>query len=179
MDDWSLLPSRNAESEPAPNPQSPMTSPTLPPARLTRPRQAPTAGADHPRPQTTALDPAGLARQPSDQSGAKPQNPNQRRRSMPHRNQFETPKVKDIERPLDITRPFMDDTGRPRGQARPPAGPDDCYGGTPRSALERHRSGSHGACRSEDGFEAAGSRDRRYRSLVNGLDDLGVVGAGR
>jgi hypothetical protein len=32
---------------------------------------------------------------------------------MPHRNQFATPKVKDIERPLDITRPFMDDTGRP------------------------------------------------------------------
>jgi hypothetical protein len=28
---------------------------------------------------------------------------------MPHRNQLATPKVKDIERPLDITRPFMDD----------------------------------------------------------------------
>ena len=54
MDDWSLLPSRNAESEAAPNPQSTMTTTTLP-ARLTRPRQAPTAGADHPRPQTGRL----------------------------------------------------------------------------------------------------------------------------
>ena len=31
---------------------------------------------------------------------------------MPHRNQPATPKVKDIQRPLDNTRPFMDDTGR-------------------------------------------------------------------
>src|ERR1700757_655636 len=78
MDDWSLLPSRNAVSEPAPNPQSPMTTTTLP-ARLPRPRQAPPAGADHPRPQNTALDPAGLARQPINQSGANPQNPNHHR----------------------------------------------------------------------------------------------------
>ena len=30
---------------------------------------------------------------------------------MPHRNQSATPKVKDIERTLDNTRPFMDDIG--------------------------------------------------------------------
>ena len=30
---------------------------------------------------------------------------------MPHRNQLATPKVKDIQRSLDITRPFMDDIG--------------------------------------------------------------------
>ena len=75
MDDWSLLPSRNAVSDPAPNPQSPMTTTTLP-ARLTRPRQAPPASADHPRPHHTALDPAGLAWQLINQSGAKPRNPN-------------------------------------------------------------------------------------------------------
>ena len=74
MDDWSLLPRRNAAREPAPNHQSTMTNTTLP-ARLTRPRQAPPIGARHPCPQTTALDPAGLARQPGDQSGAEPQNP--------------------------------------------------------------------------------------------------------
>jgi hypothetical protein len=75
MDDWSLLPRRNAVSEPAPDPQSPMTTTALH-ARLTQPRQAPPAGADHPRSQRTALDPAGLARQPRHQSGAQPQNPN-------------------------------------------------------------------------------------------------------
>jgi hypothetical protein len=30
---------------------------------------------------------------------------------MPHPNQSATPKVKDTKRPLDITRPFMDDIG--------------------------------------------------------------------
>ena len=34
---------------------------------------------------------------------------------MPHRNQLATPKVKDIERSLDITRPFMDDIGESFG----------------------------------------------------------------
>ena len=111
MDDWSLLPSRNAVSEPAPDLQSPMTTTTLP-ARLTRPRQAPTAGADHPRPHLPRLTRTSSPGQLGNQSGAKPQNPNQRRQSMPHRNQSATPKVKDIKSPLDNTRPFMDDTGR-------------------------------------------------------------------
>ena len=35
---------------------------------------------------------------------------------MPHRNQLATPKVKDIERSLDITRPFMDDIGESSDQ---------------------------------------------------------------
>jgi hypothetical protein len=111
MDDWSLLPSRNAVSEPAPNPQSPMTTTTPPlpdsPARVKRPQPAPIT----PRPQHTALDPNELAWHPGNQSGAKPQNPDQSRRSMPHNNQSATPKVKDLEPRLDITRPFMDDTG--------------------------------------------------------------------
>src|ERR1700748_3634874 len=117
MDDWSLLPSRNAVSEPAPNPQSPKTT-TTPPARLTRPRQAPPAGADHPRPHTTTLDPAGLARQPRNQSGAKPRNPN-------HHGPHPTPVSRARTRTqtshhdrLDIHRPFMDDTGGLKPAAR-------------------------------------------------------------
>jgi hypothetical protein len=113
MDDWSLLPSRNAASEPAPNPQSTMTN-TPTPARLARPRQAPPTGADHPRPQHTALDPARLARQPRNQSGATPQNPSD---FGPHghltsRNTARTSTT--VSQPLDTSRPFMDDTGRPR-----------------------------------------------------------------
>src|SRR5947209_1970484 len=58
-----------------------------PPGRLTRPRQAP-AGADQPRPRTTALDPASLAWQLDTQSGAEPRNPNHHgasRSPNPHR----------------------------------------------------------------------------------------------
>jgi hypothetical protein len=111
MDDWSLLPSRNAVREPAPDPQSTMTTTTLP-ARLTHPRQAPPSrGVDHPRPQTTALDPAGLPWQPRNQSGANPQNPNHHR---PHdlptsREPARTSTT--VSQPLDTSRPFMDDTG--------------------------------------------------------------------
>jgi hypothetical protein len=75
MDDWSLLPSRNAVSEPAPNPKSTMNTTTLA-ARLTHPRQAPKIGIDLPRPQYPALDPAGAHPATGNQSGAKPQNTN-------------------------------------------------------------------------------------------------------
>ena len=111
MDDWSLLPSRNAVSEPAPNPQTTMTTTTLP-ARLTRPRQAPPAGADHPCPQTTALDPAGLAWQPINQSGAKPRNPNHHGPHPTPVSRAHTRASSHHTRILDNTRPFMDDTGR-------------------------------------------------------------------
>src|ERR1700733_9299932 len=110
MDDWSLLPSRNAAREPAPNPQSPTTTTTLS-ARLTHPRQAPTTSAGHPRPQHMALDPTGLARQPGDQSEATPRNPNNHGRHLRPpfppciRTSTCTPPG------LDNTRPFMDDTG--------------------------------------------------------------------
>ena len=118
MDDWSLLPSRNAVSEPAPDPQSPMTTTTLPRCQ-TRP---PASSAHSPVPITRARNARRLtrtssSRQMHNQSGAKPQNPDQSRRSMPHRNQSATPKVKDLEPRLDIARPFMDDTGRPRKHA--------------------------------------------------------------
>jgi hypothetical protein len=108
MDDWSLLPSRNAESEPAPNPPSTMTTTTLP-ARLTRPRQAPPAGVTHPRPQPAALDPTALAWQPRNQSGAKPHNPSDR---APHRDPASRTPIRNSPfhtRALDNPRPFMDD----------------------------------------------------------------------
>src|SRR5512140_3293656 len=111
MDDWSLLPSRNAVSEPAPNPTSTMTT-TAPPARLTRPRQAPTPGADHPRPHNTALDPNGLARQPANQAGAEPQNPNDPGHHAPSRHIHTHPHDKRPTNALTSPRPFMDDTGR-------------------------------------------------------------------
>ena len=108
MDDWSNLPSRQAVSEPAPNHQSTMTitNALLPdsPGRVKRPQP----GADHPRPRSTAPDPAGLARQPGNQSGAEPQNPNNH---GTHRLSGITTDVqaqKFFTRPLDNTRPFMD-----------------------------------------------------------------------
>jgi hypothetical protein len=121
MDDWSLLPSRNAVSAPAPNPKSTMTTTPHLLARLTRPRQAPPAGADHhPRRQTTRLTRPRSPGTPATNPGAKPRNPYQPRRSMPHRNHSVTSKAKDPNPRLDNTRPFMDDTGRPRTQSRGP-----------------------------------------------------------
>src|SRR5690349_7722692 len=73
MDDWSHIPARNAVSEPAPNPQSTMTTTTLA-ASLTRPSQAPPTGTDHPYPHTQALDPGALARRTRTQSGTTPGN---------------------------------------------------------------------------------------------------------
>ena len=123
MDDWSLLPSRNAVSEPAPNPQSTMTTTTLP-ARLTHPRQAPPIGDGHPMPTTTALDPAGLARQPGNQSGAEPQNPNDPGHHCPPDTRARTRTSTSHHNRLDIPRPFMDDTGRPLNQPADATTPD-------------------------------------------------------
>ncbi len=73
MDDWSLLPSRNAESEPAPNPQSPMTSPTLPlpdsPARVKRPQPASITHARNTRRLTQPRSPGNHATNPGRSPG--------------------------------------------------------------------------------------------------------------
>jgi hypothetical protein len=82
MDDWSLLPSPDAVSDPAPNLKSTMNTTNVA-ARLSRPRQAPPNGADLPSAQRPPLDPTGLARQPVNQPGAKPQNPAARRATTP------------------------------------------------------------------------------------------------
>ncbi len=93
-----------------PTPQSTMTTTTLP-ARLTRPRQAPPAGADQPRPGHTALDPAGLARHQGNQAGATPQNPTNHAPHRPADLPSTRSNVNDLEPPLDNNRPFMDDIG--------------------------------------------------------------------
>ena len=117
MDDWSLLPSRNAVSEPAPNHQSPLNPTTSQPnARLDPPRQAPPRRRE-PLPAGRALDPPGRARQLCNEvRGRAPKPPLRPRIPMittpiPHTN------VKNGQPPLDNTRPFMDDTGRPRRQS--------------------------------------------------------------
>ena len=111
MDDWSLLPRRNAVSEPAPNHQSPVNptnSQTT--ARLDPPRQAPPPSAkEHPcsrkRRLTRQAEPGNSATKP----GAEPRNPLLRPRipmtttPIPHTN------IKNGQPPLDNTRPFMDD----------------------------------------------------------------------
>src|SRR5947209_2112493 len=130
MDDWSLLPSRNAVSEPAPNPQSTMTTTTLP-ARLTPPRQAPPARVNHPYPQHTALDSAGLAQQPRNQSGTKPQNPNNPGAHGLPTSREPARTSTTVSQPLDTSRPFMDDTGRLRRRSSTQTAP------APASALPR------------------------------------------
>ena len=68
MDDWSLLPSRNAVSEAAPNPQSTMSTTTLPvpdsPARVKRPPQAPITHARTTRRLTRPGSPGNQATNP-------------------------------------------------------------------------------------------------------------------
>ena len=110
MDDWSLLPSRNAVSEAAPDPQSTVTTTNNPlpdsPARVKRPNRR-----RSPMPSNKALDPAGLAWQFDDQSGAEPRNPSNYGRSPVHRNIKASPVHEIPASPLDISRPFMDDIG--------------------------------------------------------------------
>jgi hypothetical protein len=79
MDDWSLLPRRNAVSEPAPNPQSTISTTNALPAGLAHPASS----APQPAPTTHARTPQHLTRpgspgKPGNQPGAKPQNPRHR-----------------------------------------------------------------------------------------------------
>ena len=69
MDDWSLLPSRTAESEAAPNPQSTMTTthyPSLPDelTRVKRPQPAPITHARKTRRLTPSSSPGNHATNP-------------------------------------------------------------------------------------------------------------------
>ena len=145
MDDWSLLPSRNAVSEPAPNPQSTMNTTTLP-ARLTRPRQAPPAGADHPCPQPTALDPAGLAWQPATNPGRSPETPAItgliRHRPPEHALALH----RTTPGPLTTPGPSWMTQDVHEGSRPAPAGPDECKG----DAAVACSDDCGDACRSED-----------------------------
>src|SRR5947208_3259188 len=113
MDDWSLLPSRNAVSEPAPDPPSTMSSATLPlPGSTARVKRPPT-GVDYPCPQHAALDPAALAWQPVNRSGAGPQNPTNHRRSALTATTHTSECQKTSEHPLTPAGPsWMTERGR-------------------------------------------------------------------
>src|SRR5438046_2374798 len=111
MDDWSLVPSRNAVSEPAPDLQSTMTATTLFPARLTRPRQAPRRRADHPARNAWRLTRTSSPGQLGNQSRGNALKPLSAQAIHVSPQPISHSQVKDTERPLDTTRPFMDDTG--------------------------------------------------------------------
>ena len=158
MDDWSLLPSRNAVSEPAPNHQSPLNPTALnPDARLDPPRQAPPAGAENPCPQAERLTRQAEPGNPAMKSGAEPRNPftTERSRRSPHANRTRTHKPQP---PLDNTRPFMDDTGRPLKRPRD-ARPSDCRcrtnpatpGPSRRAVGSAQLAGGRAACRAAGG----------------------------
>ena len=111
MDDWSLLPSRTAVSDAAPDPQSPMNTTSVPCQTHPPASSAPQPGADRPRPRNRALDPAELAWQQDEEAGAEPRNPSNtakiHRSPQPSSNR----KQKIPRPPLDTSRPFMDDIG--------------------------------------------------------------------
>jgi hypothetical protein len=124
MDDWSTIPNRNADREPAPNPTRPLNpDPTRPlnpdpnPANRAGPHHCQTqpaaSSATNRRPSTPAvnqaLDPPGLARPHHTEPRGKapkplypPSKPTVTRHQRPQNDA-------DLEPPLDITRPFMDD----------------------------------------------------------------------
>ncbi len=112
MDDWSHLPSRNAVSEPAAEPQSTMTPEDVlsdSPGRVKRPQPAPSAHARTTRRLTRPRSPDN----PTTKSGASPES---LQNSNPHVNPNKPPfnpptNVKNGQPPLDIARPFMDDIG--------------------------------------------------------------------
>ena len=113
MDDWSTFPDRNAVSEPAPNPQSPMSRPAPGPLpdsarRLKRPHRR-----RSPLPATQALDPTGLARQQTyEVQGEAPKPlypPNDPTITAPQPSHQQHPNGNNLEPPPDTTRPLMDD----------------------------------------------------------------------
>jgi hypothetical protein len=120
MDDWSTIPNRNADREPAPNPTRPLNpNPPTPPPRGTPPLPDSASRVKRHQPApidpatNQALDPAGLARQHHNEPRGKAPKP-----LYPPRKQTVTSIKRpqnstDREPPLDITRPFMDDITRP------------------------------------------------------------------
>jgi hypothetical protein len=125
MDDWSLLPSRNAVSEPAPyhqSPLSPTTTTSQSNARLDPPRQAPPAGAANLCPQAERLTRQAEPGNAAMMSGAEPRNPFYHQRISMITTPIPRTNVKNGQSPLDNTRPFMDDIGAAKGLASPAEG---------------------------------------------------------
>src|ERR1700760_1225521 len=81
MDDWSNLPSRQAVSEPAPNPTATLTSTPHLNARLSPPRQAPTTAPIPSCPLGTALDPTASPGSTATKPGQSPETPSKIGRS--------------------------------------------------------------------------------------------------
>ena len=147
-----------------------MTTTTLP-ARLTHPRQAPPIGDGHPMPTTTALDPAGLARQPINQSGAKPQNPNHPGHHRPPDTRARTRTSTSHHNRLDIPRPFMDDTGRHARDHAARAGATIAFG-VPRPGRGGDRNGDRARLRRSGGIRrrSVGGNDRQQRRPLRARD---------
>jgi hypothetical protein len=113
MDDWSLLPSRNV-SDPAPNPQSTMTTTedvlSDSPGRVKRPQPAPITRARKTRRLTRPASPDNKATK----SGASPETPAKAAKPIMTLSKLSTnpsANFKNGQPSLDITRPFMDDIG--------------------------------------------------------------------
>src|SRR5689334_12733398 len=113
MDDWSNLPSRQAVSEPAPNPTATLTTTPYLNARLSLPRQAPprrpSPAAHSARRLTQQASPGSTATKP----GQSPETPFHNRPipvDHPHRQRRRT---SNGQTGLDIHRPFMDDNTGP------------------------------------------------------------------
>jgi hypothetical protein len=113
MDDWSLLPSRNV-SDPAPNPQSTMTTTedvlSDSPGRVKRPQPAPITRARKTRPLTRPASPNNK----TTKSGTSPETPAKDAKPIMTLSKLSTDpsaNFKNGQPSLDITRPFMDDIG--------------------------------------------------------------------
>jgi hypothetical protein len=108
IDDRSSFPSRNAVSQPAPKPPSPISD-TRPDQCQTQPAASSAPGRQRPLPATHALDPAGRARQQDNQARGRapePPSPTQRsRRDRPHPSTNPQPNVRNGHPPLDIPAP--------------------------------------------------------------------------
>ena len=111
MDDWSLLPSRNAVSEPAPYHQSPLNPTLNPVARLDPPRQAPTAGAANPCPLAERLTRQTEPGNAAMKSRGRAPKPFTYRTITTMNTPTKQPNGTNLQPPLDTNVPFMDDIG--------------------------------------------------------------------
>ena len=111
MDDWSLLPSRNAVSEPAPYHQSPLNPTLNPAARLDPPRQAPTAGAANPCPLAERLTRQTEPGNAAMKSRGRAPKPFTYRTITTMNTPTKQPNGTNLQPPLDTNVPFMDDIG--------------------------------------------------------------------
>jgi hypothetical protein len=108
MDDWSPTPSRNADSEPAPNPRHDLT-PTTTPDQLQPTRTRATNGAGEPLP--------AAARTAEPDSNPETPIPTL---AIPMSTTTNQPNDPDLQPPLDTNVPFMDDNSNRHKEARPP-----------------------------------------------------------